>query len=377
MKVFVGNSELMARNILIHTRNLNIPGGKQTYLIALQAYFKNYISYFYYGAPKPVKESNFGFLRRFFGDYVKFYRVLKRGNFDVVHINTSFNPKSYFRDSIFTLISKMLRCKTIVYWHGWRWDFEKKYASKILPYFRFTFGKADAMICLANEFAERLKEYGYKRHVYVETTVVEDIIINPNRKNYSTESLGSNERNKSILFLSRVEKAKGIYETIDAFNNIQNMFPNIKLNIAGVGSELGRVKNYVAEKGIEGVRFLGWIDGNQKVRALNDSDIFVLASNQGEGMPICILEAMASGKSVVTTNVGAIRDFFEDGVMGLIVKMNDPIDLGQNIQRLLSDPELLKRIGSYNANYAKERFSARLVCERLENIYEATIECSN
>ncbi|MGI9551424.1 MAG: hypothetical protein ACR2MT_09510, partial [Aurantibacter sp.] len=65
-----------------------------------------------------MKESKLAFIKRFFNDYLKFYRLLKKGNYDVVHINTSFNPKSYFRDSIFTLISKMLNYKTIVYWHG-------------------------------------------------------------------------------------------------------------------------------------------------------------------------------------------------------------------------------------------------------------------
>lgn len=366
----------MDRNILIHTRNLVIPGGKQTYLKALQGHFKNNVSYFYYGTQEPMKESRLGFIKRFFNDYVRFYRLLKKGNFDVVHINTSFNPKSYFRDSIFTLISTMLKYKTVVYWHGWRTDFELKYASKIRPFFHFTFGKADAMICLASEFAERLKEYGYIKPVYLETTVVEDNIINPINDNDSKEALGSKNENKIILFLSRVEKVKGIYETIESFRNLQNKFPNIKLNIAGTGSELDRVKDYVTEREIHSVHFLGWIDGDQKVRALYESDIFVLATYHGEGMPICILEAMASGKSVVTTDIGGIKDFFEDGRMGLKVKSKDPIDLEQKIEKLLSHPELMERIGAYNTVYAKERFSAKLVCQRLENIYEAAIEGS-
>jgi glycosyltransferase involved in cell wall biosynthesis len=266
----------------------------------------------------------------------------------------------------------MLKVKTVVYWHGWRWDFEKKYASKIQPFFHFTFGKADAMICLANEFSDRLKEYGYKKPVYIETTVVEDNIINHKNGNISAEALASKNGHKVILFLSRVEKAKGIYETIDSFQNLQTKFPHVILNIAGTGSELEGVKNYVREKEVQGINFLGWIDGDQKVHALYDSDIFVLAS-YSEGMPICVLEAMASGKSVVTTDVGGIKDFFKDGQMGLKVKIKDPIDLEQKFETLLSDPELMERIGKFNTVYAKERFSAIQVCKRLESIYEAAI----
>lgn len=362
----------MARKVLIHTRNLCIPGGKQSYLIALHDHFKNDFSYFFYGAQKPVKESKIAFIKRFFGDYFKFYSQLKNGDFDVVHINTSLNLKSYFRDSIFTLICHWLNVKTVVYWHGWRWDFEKKYVRKLLPFFHFTFGKADAMICLANEFVDQLKSYGYKKPVYLETTVVEDNIMNHVNGNGSVASLDK-EQNKVILFLSRVEKAKGIYETVDSFQSLQNKFPNTELHIAGTGSELAGVKEYVAEKKVADVQFLGWIDGEDKVRVLYDCDVFVLAS-YSEGMPICVLEAMASGKPVVTTDVGGIKDFFEDGKMGLKINVKDSEDLEQKFEALLSNPELMQRIGKYNTIYAKKRFSAEQVAKRLEQIYEDAIE---
>lgn len=361
----------MAKNVLIHTRSLNIPGGKQTYLLALEDYFKNDFSYFFYGTQQPVKESKLAFVKRFISDYIKFYRLLKKEEFDVVHINTSFNFKSYFRDSIFTLISKMLGNKTVVYWHGWNMDFEKKYADKIVPYFHFTFGKADVMVCLANEFSDKLKAYRYKKPIYTETTVVADSIMkyseyidNADSKTFS--GLGQN----NILFLSRVERVKGIYETIDSFQSLQNRHPNLTLTIAGTGGELENAENYVKEKKLGGVAFLGWIEGDEKLKALRNCDIFVLATYHGEGMPIAVLEAMAMGKPVITTDLGAIKDFFEDGKMGLKVKTRDSKDLENKLEQLIAQPELMKRMGSYNILYAKERFSPELVSERLENIYE-------
>jgi len=375
MKVSVGNDlkKSMKRNVLIHTRKLTIPGGKQTYLLAIQDYFENEVSYFYYGARLPVKESKFKFVKRFIGDYIKFYRLLKKGNYDIVHINTSLNLKSYFRDSVFTLISKSLKYSTVVYWHGWNLDFEKQYADKIHRYFHFTFGKADSMICLAKEFADKIKEYKYTKPVYVETTVVEDKIFDYGLTAPAINAVENSEKN--ILFLSRVEKEKGIYETIDCFEKLKLRFPKLTLTIAGTGNELENAIKYVAQKGLEAVQFLGWIEGNKKIETLYNTDLLVLAS-YSEGMPICVLEAMASGKSVVTTNFGAIIDFFEDGKMGLKVKSKDSIDLEQKIERLLSNPKLMNQIGKYNAAYAKERFKPELVCRRLENIYEKTISAS-
>ena len=358
----------MPRNILIHTRNLIIPGGKQSYLKALQAHFNNNVSYFFYGNQEPIKESLPGFIKRFFYDYVTFYRLLKKEKFDVVHINTSLNLKSFFRDSIFTLISTSLKFKTIVFWHGWRWDFEQKYGRKVRPFFRATFGKADAMICLAGEFVECLKGYGYNRPIHLESTLVEEQIL----AHEPIVPLASKNENTVILFLSRVEKEKGIYETIESFKNIQKSFPFTNLKIAGIGSELDNVKKFVANKKIDNIDFLGWVDGAEKLKVLSEADIFVLAS-YSEGMPICILEAMATGLPVVTTNIGGLKDFFEDAHMGYEVGIKDAGDLQLKLEKLIDNTQLRTKIGNSNVSYVRKYFSPKTVCDRLESIYESVI----
>jgi len=363
----------MARNILIHTRNLCIPGGKQSYLIALQEHFENDVSYFYYGSQKPVKESIVGFIKRFLGDYIKFYRLLKEGDFDLVQINTSFNPKSYFRDSIFTLISKKLNYKTVVYWHGWRSDFEHKYARKLRAYFRLTFGQADAMICLAKEFSNTLKDYYFKKPIFLETTVVADDILNHFNIIPAIDSTRSKKDQKIILFLSRVEQEKGIYETLDSFQKLQSTVPNTVLHIAGIGDALERVKNSVAEKKIHGVEFLGWVEGHDKIKAFAEADIYVLPS-YSEGMSIAILEAMAMGLPIITTDIGSIKDYFEEGKMGYKVRTHDTDDLKEKLEHLLRNDELRAEMSNFNMTYASNHFSSEKVCRRLESIYEYVID---
>ena len=366
----------MPKKILIHTRNLQIPGGKQSYLIALEDHLKSDITYFFYGTQIVKKETTWEFLKRFFGDYVKFHRLIKNGNFDVVHINTSFNKKSYFRDSIFTFISCRLKVKTIVFWHGWRWDFENKIARKIQWYFHKTFGKADAMVLLAKEFMDQIRFYGYKKKVYLETTVIEDDIMQLADQPQSLKALQPFKSPTVILFLSRIEIAKGIYETIDSFHKILEKFPDTIFNIGGTGSELEKVKTYVSNKAISNIYFKGWISGIDKIKAIQESDIFVLAS-YSEGMPIAILEAMAGGLSVVTTDVGGVKDFFEDRKMGLVVKKKNTKDLTQKFDQLLADPAWRKQIGEYNIDYAKKKFAAVQVAKRLENIYNEVFDEKN
>lgn len=361
----------MKRKVLIHTRKLTIPGGKQSYLLAIKEHFTNDITWFYYGSDGP-KESIVNFLRRVVGDYIRFYRLLKTEKFDIVHINTSLNLKSFFRDSIFSWISYWLQIKTIIYWHGWRWDFEKAIVRRIQPYFRWTFGKADAMILLATEFVQRIKAYGYQNPVYLQKTVVDDRIMNHVKSLLPVRKNGKINGELTILFLSRVEKAKGIYETLESFWNLKQKRPELKLEIAGTGSELLKVQQFVEDNGMEGVTFLGWLQGEEKIQALVKADLFVLAS-YSEGMPCSVLEAMAVGLPVVTTNVGGIKDFFEEGQMGLTVRSADPLHLQQQFEKLISDPSWIEKIGKYNRSYAKEEFAAVKIAKNLEKIYEEVL----
>ncbi len=253
----------MKRKVLIHAPNLSTPGGKQTYYAAVKDHFKDEVSFFFYGA-QGKKESKGSFISRMIGDYRGFYRQLKDGRFDVALLNPSLNPKSFFRDSIFALICYRLGVKFVVFWHGWQWEFEKKVVSKILPFFNMTYGKADGMILLAKEFQDKIREYGYKNPIYLETTVVDNFIFNyedaPGPSAYSKVS----DDEVNILFLARVEKVKGVYEAIDSFQRLQPRHPHAVLNIAGTGGELERARAYVAEKGIRNINFLGWITGKQR-----------------------------------------------------------------------------------------------------------------
>ena len=358
-------------NILIHAPNLETPGGKQTYYAAVKSYFQSDISFFFYGA-QGKKESKFRTLSRLFSDYRDFNKEVKSGKYDLVHLNPSLNLKSFFRDSIFAWLSRRAGVKTLVFWHGWNWDFEKKYVQKLQGFFRFFYGKTDAMMVLAKEFEAQLRAYGYQKPIHLETTVVDNTIFNLVEEK-SIEYLPKKNESLVLLFLARLERVKGIYEAIDSFRKLKKKHPNIILNVAGTGGALDEAKAYVAAEQIEGINFLGWITGEQKAQAFLDAHIYILASYHGEGMPISLLEAMSTGKSVVTTDVGGIKDFFQDSKMGYFVKAKDTQDLEHQLDRLISNPALLKEFGQYNRAYAERRFTPQQVTPRIEEIYFQTI----
>ncbi|MCO6477331.1 MAG: glycosyltransferase family 4 protein [Phaeodactylibacter sp.] len=360
----------MKRKVLIHAPNLSTPGGKQTYYAAVKDHFEDEVSFFFYGG-QGKNESKLSKVRRLIHDYWLFYSRLRKERYDLVLLNPSFNLKSFFRDSVFALACYLLGVKFVAFWHGWQWEFEKKVVRRIVPFFRHTFGRATAMIVLAREFEDKIREYGFRRPVHLETTVVDDFIFDYGRD--ASNAVESEKAGSILLFLARVEKVKGIYESIDSFHRLQDKHPGLVLNVAGTGGELEAAKQYVADKGIRNVNFMGWITGEQKAQALYEANIFLLASYHGEGMPCSLLEAMACGLPVVTTNAGGIKDFFQPGKMGLFVRPADAGDLERQLDALLSDPGLMEKIQSFNANYAVDHFRPELVAGRLERIFERAV----
>lgn len=112
---------------------------------------------------------------------------------------------------------------------------------------------------------------------------------------------------------------------------------------------------------LQNVEFTGESDHDQSLASLAASDVLVCPSRD-ETMPITILEAMALGKAVISTDVGGISEWLRDEINGLLVPPENSAALAKAIERCLADPELIKRLGAaatrtYARHFTLERFS--------------------
>ncbi|MEO1450716.1 MAG: glycosyltransferase family 4 protein [Bacteroidota bacterium] len=354
-------------NILIHAPDLQTIGGKQSYFLAVKDAFRHNVTFFTYGK-RGRKESKLYSFWRLFRDYWSFFRTLRKGNFDVVHLNPSLNNNSFFRDIFFMMICRLVGAKTLVFWHGWNWDFEAKKLPKVMWWFNMTYFKADGMIILAREFEEKLRSYGVTCPIYLETTVVDDYLVDDVSPPWIEQKFDHMEK-VNLLFLARVVEDKGIFECIDAFARLKPQYPNLVLNICGTGDAFDAAQALIEELKLEDVHMLGFINGPDKTRIFHESTIYLFPSTYGEGLPCSVLESMGVGLPVITTDVGGIKDFFEPENMGAYVH-RDAGELVMALKPLLDSPERIKEIGLYNYHYAKRRFSANQVASRIERIYE-------
>lgn len=351
--------------ILVTVPKLNILGGVSSFWNALLPEFKK----------KEVIEMRTleigGHGKNPFGpllDQWKFLKSVKKA--DLVLINPSLGARSFFRDGLFAKQLGIKKIKFAVFFHGWDLDFEKKVSNNYVGLFKGTFAKAEQMFVLSKEFESKLREWGYTGKISVETTTIENNLVQSFSLTEKNESIVNDEKLR-ILFMSRLVKEKGIYETIDAFRKLKMSVPNIELLIAGDGVERELVVNET--KNDSDIIVLGHVGGEKKRDVLMKSHVYCLPSYT-EGLPTSVLEAMAFGMPVITTPVGGLKYFFKDKEMGYFVNLKKKEDMVHRLKDLISNTERMVTIGNYNHEYALKYLTADKVANRLANSFVSIVE---
>ena len=163
-----------------------------------------------------------------------------------------------------------------------------------------------------------------------------------------------------LVFCGWVEESKGVFDLIEAYARVCSSIPEAigDLTIVGDGSATEELRRRISARGLTGrVRLAGWLHGSAKWAALEAGDIFVLPSH-AEGQPNAVLEAMAVGLAVISTDVGAVSDILHDGEEGLLVPAKDIDALARAIASLVTDRVRAEALGERAAAQARENFRA-------------------
>jgi glycosyltransferase involved in cell wall biosynthesis len=181
-----------------------------------------------------------------------------------------------------------------------------------------------------------------------------------------------------LLYLGWIEETKGIFDLLEAFRRLlANTATNaVELVLAGRGSAYQKCEEWVVANHIDShVRFLGWVSGVEKARALKEADIFVLPS-YFEGLSNSMLEAMAAGLPVVVTRVGGLPDVVRDEREGLLVDPRDITALHGALARLVLDENLRESLGRTARNTAA-RFEVEAAVDKLLALVELPAQSNN
>lgn len=355
---------------MITLPNLNKSGGVSSLFNILKLDQYKGIKYFEVSKYRKYHSSNR--MRRIielFSIYVDFFMQLYK--FEIVHVNPSMGKKSFFRDGLFIMLARIKNKKTLVYWHGWNSNFEKKVEQNRLLnyYFKKSFLKADIHVVLGNVFKTSLVNLGIdKNSIRIESNAADDSYLKNNNQLVKPLSIG-NEIN--LLFIARIEKEKGIYIAIDTIQKIQMLTDlPICLEIAGNGLEFSNAINYVKDKGIKNIKFIGEVCDQSKHEAFCRSDILFFPTYYPEGMPIVIIEGMLYGLPIISRPVGGIPDWVLQATNGFLLESMDPNDFAIKIIELLNSPTLLRKVSENNSKRGMEYFTPDAVTKRLYSYYQ-------
>jgi glycosyltransferase involved in cell wall biosynthesis len=169
-----------------------------------------------------------------------------------------------------------------------------------------------------------------------------------------------------ILFVGRLEPAKGVEDLLATVAQLAPRYPHVRLVLAGSGD----VGACAARLGIAGrLELPGWIDAGQRAEQLHRAAIFCLPSH-AEGLPLALLEAMAAGKAVVASNVGAMPEALGNAA-GVLVPPRDVAALAAALAALLDDPQAAAAMGARARAVVAARYDSADTGARLAQLYRA------
>ncbi len=181
----------------------------------------------------------------------------------------------------------------------------------------------------------------------------------------------------NLLFLSRLEKRKGLKYLLGAFSKLKWDWPNLRLLVAGGGNPDADSLRIISERNLQDVVFLGRVSDEDKYRYYKTADIYCAPATGKESFGIVLLEAMAAGVPIVASGIEGYSSVITHGREGLLVPPKDEDALADAIAVLLKNPGMRHRLsaaGTINVQQYRWESVARRVMDCYDSSREAWLE---
>jgi glycosyltransferase involved in cell wall biosynthesis len=176
-----------------------------------------------------------------------------------------------------------------------------------------------------------------------------------------------------LLSLGTMGLDKGVLELVAACAVVAKETRDFRLDIVGPEREPG-IRDQVDRQLIdldltEQVRLQGSVHGTAKLDLFREASIFVLPSHF-ENFPLVVLEAAAAGQAIITTRVGAVPEFFEDGISAAFFDIGDAAQLAEASSRLIQNPDERLRLAIGAREIFRRRLSRGGILKSMQGVYE-------
>lgn len=297
-----------------------------------------------------------------------FYTLLpfigKESTYHIIHCH--FGP-----NGIFGVLLKELgiKGKIITTFHGY--DMSVFISSNGNKVYKNLFLNGDLFLPISDCWRRKLVELGCD----VEKIMTHHVGIDLEKFKYSERKIQPGEPVK-ILTVGRLVEKKGHEYAIKAVAKVIAKHRNVIYAVAGDGPLRNRLEDLVLESGIENyVQFLGAVEQDEVLKLLQNIHIFLLpsatASNGDmEGIPVSLMEAMATGMPAISTYHSGIPELIQDGKSGFLVPERDVNTLAEKLEYLIEHPEQWPEMGRFGRKFVEENYDIKRLNRQLADIYK-------
>lgn len=197
--------------------------------------------------------------------------------------------------------------------------------------------------------------------------------LNINESKQVRRKFGLTENDKIVLFVGRHIFEKGIEYLIRALPKVRELVPDLKAIVVGDGPDRQNLEKLSRRLNLDDiVIFPGFLSEDDLILAYLISDVLVLPTLGGlvEAFGIVLIEAMAMETPVVATNVGGISEVVKNGVTGILVEPKNSDQIAEALIRLLSDVDMMLKMGSAGRQRVEENFVWKNAVSRILSLYE-------
>ena len=181
--------------------------------------------------------------------------------------------------------------------------------------------------------------------------------------------LGMSATTPLVGIVARLAPSRGHLTLVEAFAQVHAAIPAARLLIIGKGEFRPHIERRIRELGLADAVVFGGYREDDLPEVLAAMDVFVLLAPGSEGSCRAVLEAMAAGKAVVATRVGALQDIVLDGETGLLIAPQAHSALAHAISRLLRAPEQARQMGLRGRQRSEHVFSRQRQVEAVLQLY--------
>jgi glycosyltransferase involved in cell wall biosynthesis len=317
-----------------------------------------------YSFDNDVNISIFQRFKQVLNTALKFRKILREGNFDLIHINTAFDKNALLRDVFTIFLIGKTKTKIFLKFHGSDADFLKdnNFLTRLL--IRFLVRRVDGIGVLSSEEKQNfVNAHLDEKKFYIVKNAVTKFPKTEIKRDFSV----TKEKPLRLLFVARLIQSKGLLETIYAVAELYRKGFHIVLDILGDGEIYNKAGNLVEELKINGaIRFYGHVSEEIVQEFYQKSDLLVFPTYHHEGFPMVIFTAMANGLPIITTKIRAAADYLKDGENCLFCEIKNSLNVADKISILYKNKDLRQKISENNFKLAKEFSAEKITLEYLE-----------